>query len=63
MERTVKVGGVDTSVRSLYLFKEAEKMKIIIARNSNELIFATIPTMSIEKWNQKLSPSTTMCKK
>ena len=53
MERTVKVGRVDTSVRSLNLFKEAEKkMKNIIARNSNELIFATIPTMNIEKWNQ-----------
>ena len=30
MERTVKVGGVDTSVRSLNLFKEAEKKRKIL---------------------------------
>ena len=35
IERTVKVGGVDTSVRSSNLFKDAEKMKNIIVRDGN----------------------------
>ena len=41
-----------TSISIQNLFIEAEKMKNIIDRNSNELIFATIPTENIEKWNQ-----------
>ena len=41
-----------TSIGIQNLFKEAEKMKNIIDRNSNELIFSTIPTENIEKWNQ-----------
>ena len=41
-----------TSIKIPDLLKEAEKMKNMIDRDSNGLIFATIPTKNIEKWNQ-----------
>lgn len=41
-----------SSINIPILFEEIEKMKNNIERNNNKLIFATIPTMNIEKWNK-----------
>ena len=41
-----------TSINFPDLLKEAQKMKNIIDWNSNDLVFATLPTKNIEKWNQ-----------